>query len=304
MTIVAAGSLALAAMASAAAGGWQMVWSDEFDGNAIDRSKWSLAVDCWGGGNNERQCYVDDPANASVADGILTITARRRDVTGPALPADQRSAATPDVTKTLSYSSAKLLSKGKASWTYGRFEIRARLPSGQGTWPAIWMLPEENHYGPWAASGEIDILETVNLGAPCGECPGGRENRILGTLHFGGKAPENKHKGDEMPYPDILDGAFHVFVLEWSPRHMVWKVDGKQFAERSAGEWSTTASSAAAAPFDRPFHLILNLAVGGGLAESRNLKTVDAAVFPARLDVDYVRVWQCAGHHDSMACSQ
>lgn len=154
------------------------------------------------------------------------------------------------------------------------------------------MLPAENAYGPWAASGEIDIMEAVNLGAPCAECPGSREDRVLGTLHFGGASPRNAHKGDELFYPPILDGKFHTFGLNWGPDKMVWTVDGKPYATRTADEWYTEKSKASGAPFDRPFYLILNLAVGGGLPESRDLKTVDVRAFPARLDVDYVRVWK------------
>ena len=200
-TRLAAAAIAACLAATAAAqapGRWQMVWSDEFDGTAVDRSKWSFADDCWGGGNKERQCYVDRPANAAVADGILTITARAGETTGPAIPSDQAKPGVAVPVQTKPFNSAKLLTKGKAAWTYGRFRIRARLPHGQGTWPAIWMLPDHNRYGPWAASGEIDIMEVVNLGARCPECPGGIEDRLLGTLHFGGPPPANRLKGDEV----------------------------------------------------------------------------------------------------------
>ena len=307
MTTRLAAAAVAACLASAAAaqapGRWQMVWSDEFGGTAVDRSKWTFAQDCWGGGNKERQCYVDRPANAAVADGILTITARAGETTAAAIPSDQakRGAAVPVQTKP--FSSAKLLTKGKASWTYGRFRIRARLPHGQGTWPAIWMLPDHNRYGPWAASGEIDIMEVVNLGARCPECPGGIEDRLLGTLHFGGPPPANRLKGEEVRTPAILDGAFHVFELVWTPERMVWTVDGKRFAERVRSDWHSTGSAAPGAPFDQPFHLILNLAIGGGLPESRGLKTVDPNALPARFEVDYVRVWQCRPSAASTACA-
>ena len=304
MTVTVLLALAAAASGPSLSGGRTLVWADEFNGTSVDPAKWSFVEDCWGGGNEERQCYVRDGGVATVTDGLLTITARRRDSNGQALPADQRQAGKAVETKALPYSSAKLVTKGKAQWTYGRFEIRARLPTGQGTWPAIWMLPEENHYGPWAASGEIDILEAVNLGAPCSECPGGLENRLLGTLHFGRPWPGNAHKGDEKPLPQILNGAFHIFALDWSPRRMVWTVDGLAFAERRTGDWNTSASIAAGAPFDRPFYLILNLAVGGGLAESRDLKTVDPAAFPARFEIDWVRVWQCPANQATGSCSE
>lgn len=282
---------ALAATQSpAAAGPWRLVWHDEFNGSRIDPKKWTFAVECWGGGNHERQCYTN--RNAVVRHGVLTITARRETTTGPDLPEALRKSGEPVATKTQPYSSAKLTTARKAQWKYGKFEIRARLPLGQGTWPAIWMLPADNAYGPWAASGEIDILETVNLGALCVDCPGARDDRVLGTLHFGGVNPRNTHKGEEIFYPPILDGKFHTFALTWEPEKMVWFVDGKPYAARRADEWYTESSETPGAPFDKPFYMILNLAVGGGLPESRDLKTVDPRAFPARLDVDYVRVWR------------
>ncbi|MES2136658.1 MAG: glycoside hydrolase family 16 protein [Pseudomonadota bacterium] len=268
---------------------WRLVWSDEFDGRSIDPGKWSLASECWGGGNNERQCYTD--RNATVRHGVLTITARRETTTGPDLPEALRKPGERVTTRTQPFSSAKLTTAGKGQWKYGKFEIRARLPRGQGTWPAIWMLASDWAYGPWAASGEIDILETVNLGARCAECPGGKDDRVLGTLHFGGVSPRNTHKGDELFYPPILDGKFHSFGLIWDPDKIVWTVDGKPYATRTANEWYTENSKRPGAPFDQPFYLILNLAVGGGLPESRDLKTVDPAAFPARFEIDYVRVW-------------
>lgn len=274
---------------------WRLVWSDEFDGTAIDRSKWDFDVDCWGGGNNERQCYTDKRRNAAVEGGKLVITARKEKATGPAFPLSQRGdPAKANAEASRDFTSARLVTRGKAAWTYGKIEVRAKLPQGQGTWPAIWMLPEDNHYGTWAASGEIDILEAVNLGVRCDTCAGGIENRILGTLHFGGQWPANKHKGDETALPAPLDG-FHVFGIVWQKGRIVWTVDGKPYAMRVASEWSSSGSSNPAAPFDRPFHLILNLAVGGGLAEDRGLKGVDENGYPKKMEIDWVRVWQCGG---------
>ena len=280
---------AAAASTPAPDSGWQLVWSDEFNGKAIDRRKWKFAIECNGGGNNERQCYTG--RNADVRNGVLTITARREATTGPALSEGERKPGRPIATKTQAYSSAKLTTAGKAQWKYGKFEFRARLPKGQGTWPAIWMLPSDWAYGPWAASGEIDILETVNLGAPCAECPGGKDDRVLGTLHYGGVNPRNTHKGEELFYPPILDGKFHTFGLIWEPDRMIWTVDGQTYATRTSSEWYTESSKEPGAPFDHQFYLILNLAVGGGLPESRDLKAVDPAAFPAKFDIDYVRVW-------------
>ena len=126
--------------------GWTLVWRDEFSGNVIDDSKWTHEVNCDGGGNNEKQCYTDSSDNAYLENGVLKIVAK------------------PESGQTLPYSSARLISKEKGDWTYGRFEIRAKAPSGQGAWPAIWMLPTDNVYGGWPHSGEIDIFEAVNLG--------------------------------------------------------------------------------------------------------------------------------------------
>lgn len=300
--IRAAAILALAAVFGGGAaarepadGGWRPVWSDEFDGRAIDRGKWDFDVDCWGGGNNERQCYTDRPANAAIKDGKLVITARKEAMIGPAFPLSQRGDPEKAAAQAAKpFTSARLVTRGKAAWTYGKIEVRAKLPQGQGTWPAIWMLPEDAHYGSWAASGEIDILEAVNLGVRCDSCAGGIENRILGTLHFGGQWPENKHKGDETALPAPLDG-FHVFGIVWQKGRIVWTVDGKPYATRVASEWSTSGSTDPAAPFDRPFHLILNLAVGGGLAEGRGLTGVDESGYPKNMEIDWVRVWQCDG---------
>nr|WP_314446240.1 glycoside hydrolase family 16 protein [uncultured Sphingomonas sp.] len=271
--------------------GWQLIWSDEFEGSAVDPAKWDFDRDCWGGGNSERQCYTDRPANAAVAGGLLTITARQERFTGPALPAHMRTSATVEQA-TKDYTSARLVTRGKAAWRYGRIEVRAKLPAGQGTWPAIWMLPEEQAYGSWAASGEIDILEAVNLGVACATCPAGRENTILGTLHFGGKWPANAFNSTETNAPDVLDG-FHTFGIVWAPGRIDWTYDGRVFATKRRGDWWSAASSDPDAPFDRPFHLILNLAVGGGLSEERGLKGVDPNIWPQTMQVDWVRVWQC-----------
>ena len=284
--------LALAVSQPVLADDWQLVWSDEFDGPRIDRSKWGIEVDCWGGGNNERQCYTASARNAAIEDGQLVITARRQRATGPALPKALRTAGTdPNAQVSRDFTSARLTTKGKAAWRYGRIEVRASLPQGQGIWPAIWMLPEADTYGRWAASGEIDILEAVNLGVPCAACPGGRESTILGTLHFGGVWPANAQASTEVPAPEVL-GGFHTFAIEWQPDRIVWQIDGRAYAERRAHEWWSAGSAAPGAPFDRPFHLILNLAIGGKLPETRGLGGVSDADFPKRLAIDWVRVWQ------------
>lgn len=276
--------------------GWALVWSDEFDGNRIDAAKWSLAVDCWGGGNNERQCYTASGANAAVSDGMLTITALHQTVRGPALPESLREGkAGSAAMASKPYSSARLSTRGKADWRYGRIEVRAKLPEGQGTWPAIWMLPRDDHYGRWAASGEIDIMEAVNLGVPVATCGDCREDHILGTLHFGGEAPHNTHRGAETNLPPSVDG-FHVFGIEWRAGQISWSVDGQVYQTQTSTDWKTLSPLAApgsGAPFDRPFYLVLNLAIGGGLPEGRNSGGVATSGFPKRLLIDWARVYRC-----------
>ena len=291
--VITQGTVGSVVHSPANAPGWSKVWSDEFDGERIDTSKWGYDVDCWGGGNDERQCYTNAATNSSIRDGKLVITARRAETVGPAFPPYLRQAADErDATATKPFSSARMTTKDKASWKYGWIEIRAKLPQGQGTWPAIWMLPDENFYGKWAASGEIDILEAVNLGVACKECPGGQENTILGTLHFGGQWPDNKFSSTEIAQPGSLD-EFHTYSVVWTEGKMTWLIDGRVFATRKAVEWSSSGSDNPSAPFDRPFHLILNLAIGGKLAEGRGLGGVSTEDFPKEYMIDWVRVWQC-----------
>ncbi len=283
---------------------WQLAWADEFDAPAIDPTKWTLADDCWGGGNAERQCYTGRAANARIADGQLLIIARREGHTGPAFPIDQRTGTDRRGQASRPFTSARLSTHGKAAWRHGIIEVRARLPQGQGLWPAIWMLPEDNRYGPWPASGEIDITEAVNLGEPCrtGQpgCVKGQERGVLGTLHFGGVPPANRHRGTTTAMPAPLDG-YHVYAVEWSLDAIRWRIDGVDYAAQYPGDWSTSGSNAAGAPFDQPFHLVLNLAVGGHLPEQRNRGGVTMKGFPRTMAVDWVRVWQCTGDGASKA---
>lgn len=278
-------------------GGWELVWSDEFDEGIIDGSKWGFDVDCWGGGNEERQCYTSRPENAFVADGFLNIVARRENAAGPAYPKHMRAGlpeAERDKQKAQPFTSARLTTKGKADWLYGRFEVRARLPSGQGTWAAVWMLPTEEAYGAWAASGEIDIMEAVNLGTGCDTCPDDTENRIYGTIHYGNEWPRNKYKGQETGLSATDDG-FHVFAVEWREGEIKWFVDGELYSTLKASDWSSGAlfsKKPKTAPFDRPFYLILNLAIGGHLAESKNEGGVSLEGYPKALQLDWVRVYQ------------
>ncbi|UAL10272.1 family 16 glycosylhydrolase [Caulobacter segnis] len=292
-TIAAATLLLLTSVPAHARDGWKLVWSDEFDGDRLDETKWTYAADCGGGGNDERQCYAVGPETVSVKDGVLRLTAVKRKTRGLANPW----AGPTGPMKTGDYASGKILTQGKASWLYGRVEARARVPGGQGVWPAIWMMPELSTYGGWPKSGEIDILETVNLGAPCDVCEGGRENRVFGTIHFAGDAAgTHKQVNASTPMPASADG-FHVYAVEWTPEAITWFVDGHQYAKAKAADWKrddlkVENGPEGPSPFDQPFHLILNLAFGGRWPEGANAKGIDEAALPATMEVDWVRVSQ------------
>ena len=175
------------------------------------------------------------------------------------------------------YTSARMRTKHKGDWLYGRFEVRARLPGGQGLWPAIWMLPTDWKYGGWAASGEIDIMEAVNAG------PG--NNKVYGTLHYGGSWPRNVHTGKSYTPATSITDNFHVYALEWEPGEIRWYVDGHHYQTQTQW-WSEKGPYPA--PFNERFHMILNVAVGGNWPGSPSSSTV----FPQVMEVDYVRVYQ------------
>lgn len=275
---------------------WHLVWSDEFDGRKLDRTKWTPEVSCWGGGNNERQCYRDSSKNIKVEDGVLRLIAKKGRHTGQLYPASM-----PDMPKGKAwkpYTSGKVTTQGLAAYKYGRFSARMKLPEGQGTWPAFWMMPETNAYGNWPLSGELDIMEAVNLETPCDECPNGVNRRTSGALHFGSPQPDNTYfflhtEGDEQVGPS---DEWRVYSVEWAEGVIQWLVDDKVFMRLESDDWFTTAPEAEGrphAPFDQPFHLILNMAAGGNLAEKSNGGGFDPKSFPAELQVDWVRVEQC-----------
>lgn len=283
---------------------WTLVWQDEFDDSEIDMSKWSFEVNCWGGGNEEQQCYTDRADNAYIDNGNLVIKAIKESFTGPSENQDSPNY-NASVTTTLPYTSARLRSKNKGDWKYGRFEISAKLPSGQGTWPAIWMLPTDWAYGDWAGSGEIDIMEAVNLGADSDEKgrSGEPELRVHGTLHYGRAWPGNVHAGTGFRLPNDANPAddFHEYAIEWEEGEIRWYVDDIHFATQTQDGWFTQymqdgslITGEGAAPFDQTFHMILNVAVGGGWAGSVNERGIDANVFPQTMLVDYVRVYECS----------
>lgn len=247
----------------AAAGGWKLVWSDEFNGSAIDTSKWSFEVNALGGYNNELQYYTARPENARIEDGHLVIEARKENYTSSE--------------GTRGYTSARMRTLNKGDWLYGRMEARIKLPGGQGIWPAFWMLPTDNKYGAWAASGEIDIMEAINLNA--------NNNNVYGSIHFGGVSPNNTHITVGYGLPDSAINNYHVYAVEWEPTQIRWYVDGALYSTQSSW-WS--AGGAYPAPFDQRFHILLNLAVGGNWPGNPDGSTV----FSQQMDVDYVRVYQ------------
>ena len=260
---------------------WKLVWSDEFDEQNIDRTKWDFdsgnGINGWG--NGELQYYTGEPKNAFVKDGMLHVRVLKESY------------------RSFGYTSSRLKTRKKDGsplfcQRYGRFEFRAKLPTGRGIWPALWMMPQDNKYGGWPSSGEIDIMEAR------GQDP----TRILGTLHFGSRGPAHAHASREYVLPrggSIAD--FHVYVLEWTPGRIRWLVDDQPYATQSFW-WSSSRTRADQgarsakqadlypwpAPFDQPFYLIMNVAVGGNFLGNPDRTTR----FPAEMLVDYVRVYE------------
>lgn len=246
--------LALATLAMQ--GSWRMVWRDEFNRNgAPDPQKWGYEKGFVR--NKEVQFYTDERReNARVEGGRLIVEARKDDFQGHPV------------------SSASLTTKGKASWTYGRIEARAKIPTGKGTWPAIWMLGDDREGVGWPKCGEIDILENV----------GHDPDKAVFTVHstkVGGEG--HAQYGSALAVPG-LPSAYHVYSVEWSPSAIVWSMDGK-----TVHTYSKADPHDVAWVFDKPQYLILNLAIGGSWGGQ---KGVDESIYPARFEVDYVRVYQ------------
>ena len=308
LALVALSSPALATDEPAAPqDGWELVWSDEFDSAGLDRSKWKPEVSCWGGGNNERQCYTGRPANVEVSGGLLRLKARTERYTGPDRPPEIASMPNPKVTQP--FTSGKVRTRGLASWRYGKVEFRAKPPKGQGTWPAVWMMPADDHYGGWPLSGEIDILEGVNLGASCDVCTGGvGENRMLSAVHFGDIAPKNDHIHQRVALPDqsLPSDDFHVWTFEWGQGLMRFSLDGRRYWQVTADQWNTASKRAKGnpvAPFDQPFYIMANLAIGGRLSEDNNDKGIIMDSVPAEFLIDWIRIYQCKDDRETgLAC--
>lgn len=287
------------ALAPLEGAGWELVWADEFEGTALDRTKWTPEVSCWGGGNDERQCYTDRPENIAVEGGMLLLKAKEERFAGPARPPEIAERENPTLVQ--SHTSGKVRTIGLHAWRYGRIEARAKVPTGQGTWPAVWMMPNDPAYGAWPRSGEIDILEAVNIGAKCKVCEGGKgENRTISALHFGDYPPQNRFVDSRTALPTFAlpSDDFHVYAVEWGEGLIRFLVDDRVHLTVTAEQWSTAAPNAKgnpAAPFDQPFYIMANLAVGGRLSEENNAKGVAASSFPAQFAIDWIRVYRCAG---------
>jgi beta-glucanase (GH16 family) len=242
---------------------YQLVWSDEFngpDGSAPDASKWAIQTGGDGWGNHELEYYTARPKNAQVAGGNLVITAVKEDYTGP-----------DGVTQ--HYTSARMQTKGLFSQTYGRFEARIKIPKGQGMWPAFWMLGTDIDTNPWPACGEIDIMENI-----------GKEPTIShGSLHGPGYAPGNVTASYTLPTGALSDD-YHLYAVEWEAQQVRFYVDSTLYATFAP----SNLPSGSPWEFNKPFFLLLNLAVGGDWPGPPDNTTQ----LPQQMLVDYVRVYQ------------
>ncbi|HYH16028.1 MAG TPA: glycoside hydrolase family 16 protein, partial [Flavisolibacter sp.] len=208
-----------------------------------------------GWGNNELEYYTNRPENLFFRDGNMIIEARKEDFSGK------------------NYTSAKIVSRGKKTFKYGRMEFRAKLPKGKGIWPAFWMLPQSNVYGNWPTSGELDIMEMV----------GHEPNKVYGTVHYGpGPGSTQISKGYTLPSGTFNDD-FHVFSIVWDLNEIKWYVDGNLFSTVNKSSFGTNTY-----PFNEEFFFIINLAVGGNWPGNPDATTT----FPQQLIVDYIRVYQ------------
>lgn len=240
----------------AAKEGWELVWNDEFDGDAINRSDWTFDLGGGGWGNGEAQVYTDRPENARLEEGLLVIEGRKE-------PNDQGG---------FQFTSARLKTQGLKTFQYGRIEARLKVPAGAGTWPAFWMLGSNFDQVGWPDCGEIDIMEYV-----------GRDPTVvMGTLHGPGYSGALGLKGNSLQDHAIADD-FHTYAIEWDEDHISWFFDDVEYHTLTRDDVGSERWV-----FDQPFFLILNLALGGTLGGFISADTV----FPAHVYVDYVRVYQ------------
>ncbi|MGZ5247064.1 MAG: glycoside hydrolase family 16 protein [Flavitalea sp.] len=234
----------------------QPVWSDEFNYSGLpDSSKWNYDVGGSGWGNNELQYYTDRrPENARVENGVLIIEAKMEDFEGK------------------KYTSARLVTKGKGDWTYGRIDVRAKLPKGLGTWPAIWMLGSTTPLK-WPEDGEIDIMEHV----------GYDQGKIHASVHTKKYYHSiGTQKTAQIMVPDCSEN-FHVYSLKWNKDTITMLMDNQAYFT-----FTNDHTGKEAWPFDGPFHLLLNVAVGGNWGGA---KGVDETIWPQKMEIDYVKVY-------------
>jgi beta-glucanase (GH16 family) len=242
-----------------------LVWSDEFNGSSLDLSKWAYQTgngcpSLCGWGNSELEYYTNSTNNVYLTGGNLVLEAKAESISGS------------------SFSSGKIVTLGKASWTYGRFEARMRLPKGNGLWPAFWMLSTSNN---WPMTGEIDIMENR------GDVPA----LINGTLHYGSPWPNNQNDGNAYTLPSgDFSSQFHVLSVEWDPNEIRWYVDSTRFkTETRIPNSLNPASTDNVWPWTSDFYIILNLAVGGWYTGVTDPAVVQLT--KPTFEIDYVRVY-------------
>ncbi|MBE6090549.1 MAG: glycosyl hydrolase family protein [Clostridium beijerinckii] len=233
--------------------GWNLAWSDEFNGTSINTSNWKYETGGDGWGNNELEYYTNRPENARIENGNLVVEARKENYNG------------------MNYTSARLKSQGLKNWTYGKVEARMKLPAGQGVWPAFWMLGENISQVSWPKCGEIDIMEHIN-----------NESAIHGTIHWDSTG-NNTHAQYGAASPNIDVTQYHVYSIEWDASSIKWFVDGTQYLEANIANNINGTEE-----FHKPFFILFNLAVGGNWPGNPDGSTP----FPAKMYVDYVRVYQ------------
>ena len=246
---------------------WTLTGQDEFDGDSLNSAYWNFETgNGYGGenngwGNGELQYYTGFQKNLSVSQGTLKITAIKENYNG------------------FNYTSARIQTQNKFYQTRGKFEARVKLPVGQGYWPAFWLLPQNSPYGEWPASGEIDIFESK----------GSSPNWISGSLHFGSQSDKKyiTYSKDDLSTPI---SEFHVYSLVWDEDAMYWYVDNELFAWETFWFSKNTAGTyyPFPAPFDNPFYIVLNLAIGGSFDGNPD----ETTQFPQTMEVDYVRVYE------------
>jgi beta-glucanase (GH16 family) len=233
--------------------GWNLVWSDEFDGTKIDPKDWVFDKGGNGWGNQEMEYYTDRPENARIENGLLVIEARQEQY------------------DRFNYTSARINTRGLREFQYGRIEARMKLPYGQGIWPAFWMLGSN---ASWPLGGEIDIMEYI------GKTP----DTVYQTVHGPGYSGAKGIGSHFILTADSLKNDFHIYTIEWTKNEIHWYVDYQEVFKVTPDQIPAGTQWV----FDHPFFIILNLAVGGswpGFAD-------ETTVFPQQLLVDYVRVYQ------------